>query len=194
MTSRQADHPVDRLFIDRWSPRAFDATAIPQADLDTIMEAARWAPSAFNHQPWRFLYAHRDGEAWDSFLGLLLPFNQAWAQRASVLIFVLSDTLIDQVEGVPKPFRSHAFDAGAAWAQLALQTTRLGYHAHGMTGVDFAAARTALAVPDRFEINAAVAIGRRGDPSYLSESLRAREQPSGRKPITDIAFEGAFPQ
>ncbi|MEJ7933034.1 nitroreductase family protein [Sphingobium sp. AN558] len=195
MTSqtRAAAHPIDPIFTERWSPRAFDPTAIPKADLDSMLEAARWAPSAFNYQPWRFLYAHRDGADWQRSLDILLPFNREWAQHASLLLFVLSDSLMDQANGAePKPLGSHSFDAGAAWASLALQATRLGYHCHGMAGIDPDAARVALEVPDRFRIEAAVAIGRRGDPANLSEALQAREQPSDRKPITDFAFEGKF--
>ena len=89
---RAVTRPVDPLFLDRWSPRAFDASSLPQADLDTLLDAARWAPSAFNYQPWRFLYAHRDSADWARFLGLLLPFNQSWVQHASVLTFILSDS------------------------------------------------------------------------------------------------------
>jgi nitroreductase len=191
-SSRTPAHPIDSLFVERWSPRAFDGSAIPQANLNSIFEAARWAPSAFNAQPWRFLYAHRGDADWQRFLQLLIPFNQDWAARASALIFILSDTLLDQAEGEPKPFRSHSFDTGAAWALLALQATRLGYHTHGMTGVDFKAAREALAVPDRFHIEAAVAIGRQSDPGHLSDALKARETPSDRKPIEAFAFEGGF--
>jgi nitroreductase len=195
MTSpvRTAHHPVDPLFTDRWSPRGFDGSSLPQADLDTMLEAARWAPSAFNYQPWRFLYVHRDGADWERFLGVLVPFNRDWAERASVLLFVLSDTLMGQPGSEPKPSHSHSFDAGAAWAQLALQATRLGYHTHGMTGVDFDAARAALGVPERFRIEAAVAIGRQGDASHLPVALQEREAPSDRKPIGEFAFEGVFP-
>lgn len=192
--TRSASPAVEPLFLDRWSPRAFDASPLAQADLDLLFEAARWAPSAFNYQPWRFLYAHRDTALWDEYIGLLLPFNQSWARNASVLVFILSDEVMDKGDGSePKPNHSHSFDAGAAWATLALQATRQGLHSHGMTGVDFDAARAALAVPDRFRIEAAVAIGRRAARETLPEALQAREAPSDRKPIDDIRFEGRFP-
>lgn len=192
-SERAVTRPVDPLFPERWSPRAFDASAMPQDDLDTLFDAARWAPSAFNYQPWRFLYAHRDTADWDRFLGPLIPFNRDWVKNASVLVYVLSDT----VSAAPgsddyKPSHSHSFDAGAAWAILALQATRLGYHTHGMTGVDFDAARAELGVPDRFRIEAAVAIGRQADKSILPEPLQAQEKKSGRKPIGDFAFAGNF--
>lgn len=192
-TPRTVTRPVDPLFLDRWSPRAFDATALPQADLDTMLDAARWAPSAFNYQPWRFLYAHRNDADWARFLDLLLPFNQGWVQHAGALLFVLSDTLSSAPgSDEAKPSHSHSFDAGAAWALLALQATRLGYHTHAMTGVDFDRARTELAVPERFRIEAAVAIGRMGDKSVLPEALQSREVPSDRKPVESIARQGNF--
>jgi len=192
MTGRRSDHPVDPLFLARWSPRAFDRSEMPEADLLTIFEAARWAPSAFNAQPWRFLYARREGPDWALFLDLLIPWNQQWAESASVLVYVLSDRLTTSGSG-EAPSHSHSFDAGAAWAYLALQAARLGYHAHGMSGVEFERAQGALAVPERFRIEAAVAIGRLGDPAALPEKLRAREVPSTRKPLDEIAFEGRFP-
>jgi nitroreductase len=193
VTSRTVTRPVEPLFLDRWSPRAFDSSAIPQADLDTIFDGARWAPSAFNYQPWRFLYAHRDDADWARFLDVLLPFNQSWVRNASALIFVLSDTLSSAPgSSEAKPSHSHSFDAGAAWALLALQATRLGYHTHAMTGVDFDKARAQLAVPERFRIEAAVAIGRMGDTSVLPEALAAREIPSDRKPVESIARQGNF--
>ncbi len=190
---RVVTRAVDSLFLERWSPRAFDSSAVPQDDLDTIFDAARWAPSAFNYQPWRFLYAHRDSADWSRFLALLAPFNQSWVQNAGVIVFILSDTLMAAPGSDDfKPSHSHSFDAGAAWALLALQATRLGYHTHGMTGVDFDKARTELAVPERFRIEAAVAIGRQGDKAMLPEALQAREEPSDRKPIEAFAHSGNF--
>lgn len=192
-TSRIVTRPVDPLFLDRWSPRAFDGSALPQTDLDTMLDAARWAPSAFNYQPWRFLYAHRDDADWARFLDLLLPFNQEWVRNAGALLFILSDTLSSAPgSDVAKPSHSHSFDAGAAWALLALQATRLGYHTHAMTGVDFDRARAELAVPDRFRVEAAVAVGRMGDKAILPEALQSREAPSDRKPVESIARRGNF--
>jgi nitroreductase len=194
MSSRQADHPVDPLFLERWSPRAFDAAPMPETDLLTLFEAARWAPSAFNSQPWRFLYARRGDADWERFLGLLIPFNQSWAHSASVLVYILSDSLpFTDKAGEPLASHSHSFDAGSAWMSLALQATRMGYYAHGMTGLDFDRVKTELAVPDRYRVEAAAAIGRIGDPATLSEKLRAREVPSGRRPVADFAFQGGFP-
>ncbi len=157
--TRRSQYPVEPLFLDRWSPRAFDASVMPDVDLMTLFEAARWAPSAFNYQPWRFLYAARESADFARFLGLLAPFNQAWVQHASVLIFAVSQRTMSMGPDT-KPSHSHSFDTGAAWVQLALQATRLGYQAHGMTGVDFDRAATELQVPDDYRIEAAIAVGR----------------------------------
>jgi nitroreductase len=194
MRTRQPGHSVDPLFLDRWSPRAFDGTPMPEADLHILFEAARWAPSAFNSQPWRFLYARRDDEDWPLFLSLLIPWNQSWAHSASALIYILSDSLpFTDKAGEPAPSHTHSFDAGAAWACLALQATKLGFHAHGMSGIELDRARLDLRVPDRFRIEAAVAVGRLGDPATLSEKLRAREVPSDRCPLAETVFHGRFP-
>src|SRR4029079_18736020 len=154
---------------------------MPEAALLTVLEAARWAPSAFNVQPWRLLYAKRESADWERVVGLLMPFNQVWGRNASVLAYILSDTLFEGRDGEPVPSRTHSFDAGAAWATLALQATALGYHTHGMAGVEWDEVRTELGVPERFRVEAGLAIGRIGSPDTLDEKLRAREVPSGRR-------------
>ena len=192
--TRIPDHPIDKLFIDRWSPRAFDASPMPDADLLTILEAARWAPSAFNIQPWRFLYADRNADNWQTYLDLLVPFNQSWAKHASKLIFVLSDSVISSDgDSAEKPSNTNSFDAGAAWAQLALQATSLGYQAHAMAGINYDQIHQALEVPERYRVEIAVAIGKRADPTVLPQDLQSRETPSQRLPIREIAFAGSFP-
>jgi nitroreductase len=191
MTTRTSHPKVHQLFVDRWSPRAFDESAIPDEDLEAIFSAAGLAPSAFNYQPWKFLYARRGDANWERFLSLLVPFNQSWAKDAAVLVFIVSDT---KMRGGDEPtdFYSHSFDAGAAWAQMALQATLLGYHAHGMTGIDFDKARAELGLPEDIRLEAAVAIGRRDHPDRLPEGLREREAPSPRKEVGEIAFAGSF--
>jgi nitroreductase len=190
---RQSAYEIDPLILERWSPRAFDSSAISDAELNSLFEAARWAPSAFNVQPWRFHYARRDTALFDRFLAGLIPFNQSWAKNASLLIYVLSDTLAPSKPGAdPQVSHSHSFDAGAAWVLLALQATRLGLHAHAMSGIDLPKVREVLNVPAQFRIEAAIAVGRIGDKSVLPESLQAREAPSGRKPISEFVSEGGF--
>jgi nitroreductase len=195
MSPRQADFPVDPLFLERWSPRAFDGADIPDEHLMSIFEAARWAPSAFNSQPWLFLYAKNGDADWARFLKLLIPWNQGWAHSASVLVYILSDSLpfTDKETGAPAGSHTHSFDAGAAWVSLALQATRMGYHAHGMSGIQYDLARAELAIPDRYRLEAACVIGRIGDPAMLDDRLRGRETPSGRKPIEEFVFRGNFP-
>jgi hypothetical protein len=191
--TRHAERPVDPIFLRRWSPRAFDRSVIPDADLMTIFEAARWAPSAFNYQPWRLLYAKRESADWERFLSLLVPFNQSWAVNASVLIYLCSDTLMEMKPGQTSPSHTHSFDTGAAWASMALQATLLGYHAHGLAGVEWERVQAELKVPERFRVDAACVIGKVGSLDVLDAKLQAREVPSDRKPVADFAFAGDFP-
>jgi nitroreductase len=190
---RTADHAIDRQFLDRWSPRAFTEDTLPEATLLTFLEAARWAPSSYNVQPWRFVYARRGTAHWDTFLGFLNEFNRGWAQHGAAIVIVLSKKTFVPPGGTdPVLSTTHAFDAGAAWAHLALQASLSGWKAHGLAGIERGRIREALALPDEYAIEAAVAIGRPGDPAQLPEALRARETPTGRQPLKAIAAEGAF--
>jgi len=189
MTTRTTDTQLDPIFLNRWSPRAFDRSDMPEADLATILDAARFSPSASNLQPWRFLYARRGDTNWERFLSYLVPSNRAWAENASVLFYVLSDRHAD---GKETAGYTHSFDAGAAWAMLAIQATMLGYHTHAMAGVHFAEAAAGLGVPNSFRVEAAIALGRIGDPATLSEYQRAREFPSARKARDEVAYPGDF--
>lgn len=190
---REPDHPVDPVFVRRWSPRAFAARPMPTGDLLTILEAARWAPSAYNIQPWRFIYAMRGDAHWDDCLDLLDAFNASWARNSSALVFVVSDTAMPAHGARPaKLSRTHSFDAGAAWAHLALQATISGYQAHAMAGIHFEEARRRLAVPDNYRVEIAVAIGVQTDPSRLPSPLQEREKPSSRLPLEEIASVGQF--
>ena len=190
---RTAQYPIDPMFLERWSPRAFDSEEISEELLMTLFEAARWAPSAFNAQPARFLYARRGTPNWPKFLSLLIPFNQSWAERASALVAIVSQTTVTKPGAEPTPSYSHSFDAGAAWAYLALQASRLGLHVHGMTGFDHKRAPVELNVPADHRVEAMIAIGRLGDKSLLPEGLQARETPNDRKLLSELVFEGGFP-
>ena len=187
-----ANTRIEGLITARWSPRSFDASAMPQEDLDVILEAAGWAASAYNIQPWTFLYAHRGDANWDRFLSYLVEFNQSWAKDASVLIFIVSDRMQGKPGEDRSPNHSHSFDAGAAWANMALQATAMGYHAHGMTGIAFGTAEEALGIPADHRLEAAVAIGRQAPKDRLPEALREREVASGRKLLSQIAKPGNF--
>ncbi len=190
---RHPEHPIDPIFLARWSPRAFAPDAITDAELLGLFEAARWAPSSYNSQPARFVYGRRGTPAFDALLDLLNPFNQSWAKQASALVFILSNSLM-RPPGQDKdvPSRSHSFDAGAAWMSFALQAQMRDWHTHGMVGVDFDRAFAELDVPQGYRVECAVALGRLGDPSNLPEQLRAREQPNDRQPLSAIAMEGRF--
>jgi len=188
---RLADHPIDDQFLGRWSPRAFTAEAMTEADVLTLLEAARWAPSANNLQPWRFAWGLRGDAGFKAIAETLVPFNAAWAEKAAALIVVASKTtMLRNAAEVDHP--THAFDAGAAWAQLALQAHLNGFAAHGMGGFDHAKAAANLNLPDGYKIHAVVAVGRQGDPATLPEMLQAREVPSQRLPLAEVARHGAF--
>jgi nitroreductase len=190
---RTADHPINPVFIERWSPRAFDGQPVPKEDLMTMLEAARWAPSSYNSQPWRFLYAIKGDPHWEQFLGFLVEGNRAWCADAGALLVLLSKSTM-QVPGKEGevPSHTHSHDAGCAWGYLALQATMLGYHAHGMVGFDRERVFRDLDVAMGFRVEQMIAVGRRGDPAKLPEQLRAREQPNARRPLAESVMEGAF--
>jgi nitroreductase len=190
---RVPDHAIDSQFIERWSPRAFSGESIPEETLLSFFEAARWAPSAYNSQPWRFLYARRDTPNWERFLGLLNEFNRGWAQHASALVIVVSKTTFT-VPGAAEetPALWHTFDTGSAWGYLALQASLNGWHTHGMAGFDQDLSRRELKIPEGYAVHAAVAIGKLGDKSTLAEYLQARETPSLRRPLAELVAEGDF--
>jgi nitroreductase len=188
---RRPEHEVDDLFVRRWSPRALSGEEISEAELLSLFEAARWAPSSYNGQPWRFLYARRGTPAWQTFHDLMVEFNQSWAGEAAALVVIVSR---DTFEHNGKPARTHSFDAGAAWMSLALQATLSGLVAHGMQGFDYDRAKEVLGVPDGYQVEAMVAIGRPGERDDLPEKMRETEQPNSRKSVSEIAFEGGFPR
>jgi nitroreductase len=190
---RHPDHSIAPIFIERWSPRAFTGELISNETLLALLEAARWAPSGYNVQPWRFIFGRAGTPAWGPIFETLVPFNQEWAQRASALVVLLSAThWVPPGQSEPQPNHTHAFDVGAAWASLAFQAHLAGWQTHGIGGFDREAARRNLGVPPGHELHAVVAIGRRGDKSVLSEALQAREQPNDRLPLSALAAEGRF--
>lgn len=189
--ARTADYPIHDLFLRRWSPRAMSGEPMKEADLMRLFEAARWAPSSGNFQPWRFLYARAGTAHFEKFFDLLNERNRKWCVRAGALVVVVSKTTFE-ANGVNKPSPTHSFDTGAAWMSLALEASLDGLVAHGMAGFNWDRARTELNVPDDFAVNAMIALGYPGKIEDLSESDRAREQPSLRKPISEFISEGGF--
>lgn len=186
---RRADYPIDKLFLDRWSPRAMSGEDIPDKELLTLFEAGRWAPSSFNNQPWRFLYTRRNGPHWKLFFDLLGEFNQGWTHKAAALVVFVSKTTFDH-NGAPSV--THSFDTGAAWENVALQGALKGFVVHGMQGFDYERAKTALSIPDGYQVEAMAAIGLPGDPASLSDDLRKREAPSDRRKLDKTVCEGPF--
>ncbi len=190
---RHSDYPIDPVFLDRWSPRAFSAETIGDHEILGLFEAARWAPSSYNSQPARFIYGRRGTPAFDKLLGVLNEFNQSWAKTAAAIVIVVSNSLM-RPPGQDKdvPSHSHSFDAGAAWMSFALQATRQGWYTHGMVGLDFDRAFAELDVTQGYRVEAAIAIGRLGDKATLPDFLQGREQPSDRHPLSVLAMEGSF--
>ena len=189
MGSRSPERPVPSIFLSRWSPRSFLPDPIPNEDLMGCFEAARWAPSSFNEQPWRFLYAASEEDR-KNFLACLALFNRAWASRAPVLVALCAK------EAFRRDGSANAccdLDAGAAWMSFSLEARRRGYHTHGMAGFLKDETVRLLRVPDGFHVRCFIAVGKRGPVEALPESDREREVPSPRKPLEEIALEGGFP-
>ena len=186
---RKADHPVEKLLIDRWSPRAMSGEEISHQELMQLFEAARWAPSSFNTQQWRALYARRDTEHWQRFFDLLVDANKAWAKNAAVLVVFISRELFDHDN---EASITHSYDCGAAWENFALQGFQQGLVVHGMQGFDYDRARAELNIPDEFQVEAMAAVGRPGAKELLPEKLQARESPSDRRKVSESVSEGTF--
>ena len=186
---RKADFDINPLFLNRWSPRSLSGEDISKDELMPLFEAARWAPSSYNNQPWRFLYALKNTDHWSRFFGLLVKANQAWAQHAAALIVIVSKTTFDH-NG--KPSITHSYDSGAAWLSIALQGSLAGLVVHGMQGFDYSRAREILQIPDDYQVEAMAAVGKPGVKDDLSPALKEREVPSGRKRLAEIVFEGGM--
>jgi nitroreductase len=162
---------------------------IAESVLASLFEAARWAPSCFNEQPWLFLYGQRDEDR-ERFLSLLVPQNRVWASAAPVVGLV---TARRSFAKNGKPNRWAAYDSGSAACSMALQAHLLGLEMHFMAGFDEERSYEVLALPkDRYEAIAAFVIGKPGDPSLLPPDLRARETPTPRKPLAEVAVQGRF--
>ena len=186
---RKPAHKIEPMLFHRWSPYALSGDAITDEELMVLFEAARWAPSSYNGQPWRFLYARRDSKHWDRFFNLMVEFNQSWTKHAAVLMVVVSRKTFEWNDELAP---THSFDAGAAWQNLALQASRMGLVCHGMQGFDYEKARIDLKVPDEFQVEAMIAVGRPGRREDLPDDLQEREQPSDRKSVAEIAIEGGY--
>ena len=189
MSTRKSQYKVDDTILNRWSPRAMSGESMSDEELMTLFEAARWAPSSYNSQPWRFIYAKRDTEHWDRLFNLMVEFNQSWTKNAAVLVVVISR---DTFEFNNQLSRTHSFDTGAAWENLAMQASINGLVTHGMSGFDYDRAKTVLNIPDGYTVEAMIAIGKPGPLEVLPPDLQEGEKPSDRKKVGEFVFEGMF--
>jgi len=186
---RRAEHSIFPEFLDRWSPRAMTGEEISREELMVLFEAARWAPSSYNAQPWRMLYALRSSPEWSTFFELLLEGNKAWARNASALVLFVSKKINDRTG---QPSITHSFDAGAAWGYFALQGSMQEYAVHGMQGFDYARAQRDLGIPEEFRVEAMIAVGRPAPRESLPAALQAREAPSDRRKLSETVCEGRW--
>jgi nitroreductase len=177
---------VQDLILRRWSPRAFSDKEVSPAELKKIFEAARWAASSSNEQPWRFLVGRRGDETYQKIFSSLVEFNQSWAKSAPVLVLSVAKKTFT-AKGNPNRFDLH--DTGAATALLSLQATADGLHTHSMAGFDAEQARASFAIPSDYDIGAVTAVGYFGDPAGLPEYMRTMElAPRQRKPLEEFVF------
>jgi nitroreductase len=186
---RNAAYPIDSLFLDRWSPRAMSGEEIAEEELLTLFEAARWAPSSYNNQPWRILYARRNTIHWPPFFDLLVDFNKTWVKGAAALVVFISKTTFDHNGELSV---THSFDTGAAWENFALQATLKSLVVHGMQGFDYDRAKTALNIPHDFQVEAMAAIGKPGKKEDLPVGLQERETPNDRRKLAETIIEGPY--
>lgn len=182
--------PIDDLLAQRWSPRAFAETPVPPEKLSALFEAARWAPSCFGDQPWRYIVCERGAPSWDDALACLTPGNKAWAQRAPVLLLAVADSKFSHNSA---DNRWGAYDTGAATVCLALEATAQGLCAHQMGGFDVAQARERFVIPASFTPMAMIAIGYQAAPETLDGELAQRERARReRRPVSATFFAGKW--
>jgi len=186
-----SDFPVHQLIRERWSPRAFAGQPVPPQILQSLFEAARWAPSSNNEQPWSYIVATKDDEVnFDKMLGVLVEFNATWAKNAPVLAIAVAELEFAKNHAAN---RNAQYDTGAATALLSVQATAQGLAVHQMAGFDPEKARHAFGIPAGWEAIAALAIGYPGDPESLPAKLKDRElAPRQRKPISEFVMTGTW--
>jgi nitroreductase len=191
MKSAPTTYPVHELIRNRWSPRAYADRPVAPATLHQVFEAASWAFSAMNAQPWQYIYAHKsDPAAFQKILDTLLPGNQPWAKNAPVLIIALANTRFDN--GQPNGAALH--DLGAANATLFLEATALGLHGHVMGGFDREKLRRDFDLPEGLEPVVVLALGYLGAAEQLEEPFLSRENAArSRKPVAEFAFQNELP-
>jgi nitroreductase len=188
-----SDFPIHDLIAERWSPRAFSDEAVPTDVLESLFEAARWAPSSSNEQPWAYIVGTKDDpENFAKLVSVLVPANVAWAQHAPVLALAVAQLAFAKTG---KPNKNAQYDLGAASAWLTVEASSRGLHVHQMAGFDADKARQVFEIPDGWEPLAAMAIGYAGEAETLQEPLKEREMaPRTRKPISTFVMSGKWGQ
>lgn len=182
---RKPDYPIHPLLLNRWSPRSMTKESLTEEELLPLFEAARWAPSSYNAQPWRFIYARRGTTHWDRFFHLLVDFNKQWCANAAVLGIIAARKTFEKTN---KPSITHGLDTGAAWQNLCLEGTSRGLAVHGMEGFDYKGAQ--LFVLPECEVLAMFAVGKRAPKENLPPALQEKEVPSNRKKLEEFVFVG----
>ncbi len=177
------------MFVTRWSPRALTHENVNKDILMKLFEAARWAPSSYNEQPWRIIYALNGEKGWSEIYESMVEFNQSWTKTAGALLVICSTKTFSKNN---KENRHNGFDAGSAWMSIALEAQKLGLYAHGMAGFDTEKIRKSFSIPNDVEIYALVAIGGLGKKEDLPSEMQEQEILSSRKKVEDFAFEGEF--
>ncbi|CDO03167.1 malonic semialdehyde reductase [Oceanobacillus picturae] len=185
---RKTRYDIDPIYIKRWSPRSFSNQKVSEEVLSSVFEAARWAPSAANVQPWRFVFASSEQDK-EIFLSFIDEGNVVWCKNAPVLIAVISK-MEEERFGGNNP--AHAFDTGTAWGFLSLEAARKGLITHAMGGFNKEKAKEALSIPDGYQVHAIVALGYQGEKSSLEEAYQKREVPSPRNEVETFVSEGVF--
>lgn len=189
MNERKPEFPVHDLFLKRWSPRALSGEPIAYEVLMGLFEAAKWAPSSRNAQPWHFIYAESGSDRWSTFFNFLTEKNQAWAKNGSVLVVVLSYRLVGNTQEVSK---SHSFDTGSACQNFALQALLSGVTVRTIGGFNRELVKQELAIPDAYAVEVMLVLGKQADSSSLPEQFQEHEKPSGRKSIQEFVCKDFF--
>jgi nitroreductase len=185
--------PINNIIANRWSPRAFDPSKpVSQEQITTLLEAARWSPSCFGDEPWRFIVWDKNTDAanWQLAFNCLAPSNQTWVKNAPVLMLICADSLFGHNQ---KENRWGQYDTGAAAENLCLQASSMGLMAHQMGGFDADAAREAFKIPAQITPMAMLTVGYVGDANDLPEELKTRELAARkRKPLGEVFFTGTW--
>ncbi len=187
------DYSVMPLIAERWSPRAFDGRDVEKEKLQRIFEAARWAPSSSNEQPWRFIVGFKGDKTYENIFSTLVEFNQLWAGSAPILFLAIAKT--SSAKNPEKENKAATYDLGQAMAYLTLQAMHEGLYVHQMGGFDAAKAAELFELPQDYKVVTANTIGYLGNPDLLHPNLQSMElSPRERKPTNELVFDEAFGQ